>query len=160
MDQLVEIISVLVIQQEQLRLNTDYLTTKTNKLRGDIHMTKDTVTINYNGEKFEIKKIPLRRFPALAAALGSIPEVIADVFINDDGGARDVNTSIMLEKFPSVFLQASETVPSLLAVISDIELEKILEGGLDDLIVLLKGILEINNIETIIKHVKNFMPTR
>ena len=121
-------------------------------------MIKDTVKINFNGEDFEIKKIPMRRFPALAASLGNIPEVIADVFI-DKGEAREVNTAVLLEKFPSVFMQASETVPVLLAVISDIELDKILDGGLDDFLVLLQAVLEINNIETIIKYLKNFMPT-
>lgn len=122
-------------------------------------MMKDTVNINFNGEDFEIKKIPMRRFPALGAALGNIPEVIADVFMTDTGEAREVNTAVLLEKFPSVFMQASETVPVLMAVISDIELDKILDGGLDDFLVLLQAVLEINNIETIIKYLKNFMPT-
>lgn len=120
---------------------------------------KDVVKINFNGEEFEIKKIPMRRFPQLAAALNDIPAVVVDVF----SGANELgelDTSALLEKAPTIIMQASETLPPLLAVASNIDLETVLDGGLDDFVGLISAVLEINNFETIVKYLKNMMPTQ
>ncbi|WP_391115987.1 hypothetical protein [Psychrobacillus sp. L3] len=120
-------------------------------------MIKDKLPINFNGEDFEIRKIPVRRIGALAATLSNLPEVFKEVFMNDLGEARDLDTSVLLEKAPKLIMQASETLPPFLAVASEIDLEKILDGGLDDLVLLIQTVLQINNFETIVKYLKNFM---
>ncbi|MBS4207443.1 hypothetical protein [Bacillus sp. FJAT-50079] len=118
---------------------------------------QDSVKLNFNGEEFEVKKIPVRRIGALAMTLNNLPEVFKDIFMNEEGEARDLDTTAMLEKAPMLIMSASETLPPFLSVASGIDLEKILDGGIDDFILLIQSVLAVNNFETIVGYLKNFM---
>lgn len=116
---------------------------------------KDTFTVNFNGEELEIKKVPMRRFSALAGTLGELPSIVKDIFASGE----EVDTANLLEKAPMILMQLGETAPSILAVAADVELEKVLDGGIDDSLALLQGILAVNNFDVIMSHLKNLMPT-
>lgn len=117
---------------------------------------KDTKKITFNGEEFEVKKIPLRRFGELALSLDNLPNAFKMLFQGENNQDKEINTQAILDKAPQLLFELGETLPKFLSVASNIELEKVLDGGLDDTIVLLDAVLEINNLEVIIKHLKNF----
>jgi hypothetical protein len=117
---------------------------------------KDTKKIKFNGEEFEIKKVPLRRFGALALTLGNLPEAFKTLILNENNEARELNTQFILEKAPQLLFELGETLPQFLSVASDIDVNKVLDGGLDDTLKLIQAVLEINNLEVIIKNLKNF----
>ncbi|WP_416147893.1 hypothetical protein ACM26V_16820 [Salipaludibacillus sp. HK11] len=117
---------------------------------------QDTVKINFNDEEFEVKKISIRQIPALANTLNDLPTVFKDVFMTSDGEAQDLDTAKMIELAPSLIFQAGETLPPFLAVATKIDLEKIYDGGIDDLILLIQAVLQVNNFETIVGYLKNF----
>lgn len=116
----------------------------------------DSFKVNFNGEEVEVKKIPMRRFAALAGTLGSLPTIVKDIFA--DGA--EVDTSNLLEKAPMILMELGDTAPEFLAVASDVELEKILDGGIDDFLALLQGVLAVNNFDVIMGYLKNLMPTQ
>ncbi|WP_286231318.1 hypothetical protein [Neobacillus mesonae] len=115
---------------------------------------KDTKKITFNGEKFEIKKVPIRRFGQLALTIENLPDLIKDLAGNTDGSLV-FNPQEILAKVPQMLFELGETLPRFLSVASDIDIEKVLEGGIDDITELLQAVLEINNIEVIIKNLKN-----
>ena len=89
--------------------------------------------------------------------LNNLPEVFKDIFMNENGEAQELDTSMFLEKAPQLIIGASDTLPPFLSVASGVELEKILDGGIDDFILLIQAVLQVNNFETIVGYLKNFM---
>lgn len=116
---------------------------------------KDSVKIVFNGEEFEVGKIKIRNIGALAQTLNGLPEIFKNLIGNSDE-IQELDTQRLLEIAPALIMQAGETLPPFLSVASEIELEKVLDGGLDDLIVLIQAVLEVNNFETIVGYLKNF----
>lgn len=116
-------------------------------------MMKNKVEVNFNGEVLEVKKISVRKIGALAATLNNLPEALTDLFVQGNE-AGELDTSSLLEKAPQLIISAADTLPPFLAVASDVDLEKILDGGIDDLIALIQGVLEVNNFETIVGYLK------
>jgi hypothetical protein len=115
---------------------------------------KDAVKVTFNGKEFEVGKIKIRSIGALAQTLNGLPEVFKDLMGN--GEVQELDTQRMLELAPSLIMQAGETLPPFLSVASGMELEEVLDGGLDDLIILIQAVLEVNNFETIVDYLKNF----
>lgn len=116
---------------------------------------KDSVKIVFNGEEFEVGKIKIRNIGALAQTLNGLPEIFKNLIGNSDE-IQELDTQRLLEIAPALIMQAGETLPPFLSVASEIELGKVLDGGLDDLIVLIQAVLEVNNFETIVGYLKNF----
>lgn len=117
-------------------------------------------TITFNGEEFEISKIKIKNIGALVGTLKDLPKLFTDVFNSDEDEQQELTVQQMLELAPSLIMQASDTLPPFLSVVSGIDLETIENGGLDDLVVLIDAVLELNNFELIVGYVKNFTTTQ
>lgn len=118
---------------------------------------KDVTKLTFNNEEYEVTKIKIRQIGALAQTLNDLPDILKDFIGGNTENVEELDTQKMLELAPNLIMKASETVPAFLSVASGIELDKILDGGLDDLIELIRAVLEVNNFDVIVKNLRNLM---
>jgi len=108
---------------------------------------QDSVKIQFNGEEFEIKKIAIRNMGAVASTLNNLPKVFKELFMQD--GNTEVNTETIIDKVPEILMEASDTLPRFLAVAANIDVETVLDGGIDDFFTLTEAVLSVNNLSVI-----------
>lgn len=111
---------------------------------------KDSKTIKINGEKVEIKKIPLKRFSDLIKAVRNLPMIIIENFQGEE-----LTEEAIIQKVPELIGLIDDDIINCVSVASGIEKEILEEVGIDEFLVVVNAVLEINNIQAIVGEVKN-----
>lgn len=115
---------------------------------------QDKVKVTLNGEEYEIGKITLRRIPEVAMSLNSFPELVK-MMMSDD--VSDIDYTGIIAKLPDILAKTGEQLPLFLAVVTEIDREKVLDFGIDDLVYVIDAIFAVNNFKVIWPYVKNLL---
>lgn len=115
-----------------------------------------TKTIELNGHKITIKKLPIRKLVGLLEVVKTLPDSFKDQISKIDGSISDQN--FIFEELPGMVVMAMDEMAKFVikAANSDELTEEILldELGADDGILLILEILEVNNAKVIIERIK------
>lgn len=118
-----------------------------------------TKIVYIGAEKIEIKKLPLGKYAELMLALKNIPtEVMKDL---EDIDAS--NEDMAIQAIFGLFGKAWGQVLDILSIGSGIERERLENDpdiGLDVGVELFLAIYEVNNLESVVKNVKNLIQNR
>ena len=115
---------------------------------------KKSKTININGVKVEIKKIPIGKFAELMMAVDKLPSIVTNAVSLDE--LENINAQLLFSKLPSILANAQNELFKLVSVASGIVVEDISEVDIEEFIDIILAVLEINNIQGIVNKVKNF----
>lgn len=105
--------------------------------------------ITVNGKEITLKKIALTKYPAIISSvqdLSSHKELFGDM-----------SQGALLSALPQIILVAQPSVIKVASTISEVPEEEVSQWGLDDLVRVLEGVLEINNFEYIYHTLKKAM---
>lgn len=114
----------------------------------------NTKVVVIGDEKFEIKKLPLGKYAELMLALKNIPTSVMDDLQSIDTKDEDKTIQAIFGLFGKAWGQ----VLDILAIGSGIDKERIENDptiGLDGGIELFLAIYEVNNLEKVVKQIKN-----
>jgi hypothetical protein len=114
---------------------------------------KDTKKITVNGEKVEIKKMPIRRFAELMMAVEHLPSKLQGAFSAEE--LENLDNQAFLMKIPALLGDSQDEIFNLVAIASGVEKETMLDYGLDEFLDVISAVLELNNIQAIVSKVKN-----
>lgn len=114
---------------------------------------KDNKKVKLNGQTFEVKKMPIRRFAELLMAVENLPSKIKESFTVEE--MKNLTNETFIEKLPSLMARSFDDLLNLVAVASGIEKETIEESSPDEFLDIVTAVLELNNIKAIVDKVKN-----
>lgn len=107
-----------------------------------------------NGEKVEVKKLPLGEYAKLMFVLKKLPTNIMSEFLNIDTTDNEAAISAMF----GIFGEAWGQILEILSIGTGIDKERLANDpaiGLDGGIELLIAVIEVNNLKEVIKKGKN-----
>lgn len=107
-----------------------------------------------NGEKVEVKKLPLGEYAKLMFVLKKLPTNIMSEFLNIDTTDNEAAISAMF----GIFGEAWGQILEILSIGTGIDKERLANDpaiGLDGGIELLIAVIEVNNLKEVVKKGKN-----
>lgn len=115
---------------------------------------KKSKTIKIMDEKYEIKKLPLRRYQELIKAVRNLPFVIFESFEN-----VELTTESIMEKVPELLAIVNDDIIHCVSVASGLDKEVFNNDdfGGDDFLTVINAVLEVNNIKVIVGEIKKLM---
>lgn len=116
---------------------------------------KDTRTVKIKGEKFEVKKLSIRKFSELMMAIDGLPAKLKGQFTQEE--LVNFDNMVLISKVPTLVACVTDDMINLMSAASGIDKEILdhEDASLEEFIDLVTVIIELNNVKAIIDKLKN-----
>jgi hypothetical protein len=107
------------------------------------------VTIQLEDRELEIKRLPLKKYAELLAAVQELPKRL--------GNLDSLDNDQIFEQMPSLIATSLPDVIAILTIATDLQREEIEEMGLNDAIKVVAAVIEVNDYKEVFEQIKKML---
>jgi len=112
--------------------------------------TMKSIKVQINNKEVTVSKLPLGKYAKILAALDKLPEKVS--------GLDKVSEDKLFSLLPKMIADSFPELLKIISIASDVPVEELSnEYGLDDVTLLLKGIFEVNDFDSVRKNIQGLL---
>ena len=112
--------------------------------------TMKSIKVQINNKEVTVSKLPLGKYAEVLNALDKLPEKVS--------GLDKVSEDKLFSLLPKMIADSFPELLKIISIASDVPVEELSnEYGLDDVTLLLKGIFEVNDFDSVRKNIQGLL---